>query len=423
MKEADRDILFELRRIAGSGGGGGGGGTIPSVTNLLKGDGAGNAADAGVTVDTDGALAANSDARVPTQKAVVTALATKQTLDADLTSWAAIARAAGFDTFAATPSGANLASLLTTALPATKGGTGLTALGTGVSTALGVNVGTAGAFVVLNGAGGTPSAIVLTNASGLPIGAITGFGANVATALAVAVGSAGAFVVLNGAGGTPSSLVLTNATGLPVGSITGLGTGVGTALAINVGSAGAFVTFNGALGTPSSATLADSLTYTHDLTAVPNQSGGWSEFAVTGSDFTTTNLTATDITGMVTGTLTNSGVYEFEVVCRILNAADTAGVKVAFHGGGTGTAATVFSNNMFNSNSATSVSTGGINAIDTLSPAFLVYSSGEGMWISRGHFIAMSTGTATMSAQIAKVTSGTVTVRKGSKLKIRKLQQ
>lgn len=48
------------------------------------------------------------------------------------------------------------------------------------------------------------------------VGDITGLGTGVATALAVNVGSAGAPVVFNGAGGTPSSLTLTNATGLPV---------------------------------------------------------------------------------------------------------------------------------------------------------------------------------------------------------------
>jgi hypothetical protein len=58
-------------------------------------------------------------------------------LDADLTSWATVTRASGFDTFVATPSGANLASLLTTALPASKGGTGLTALAANVVTLLG----------------------------------------------------------------------------------------------------------------------------------------------------------------------------------------------------------------------------------------------------------------------------------------------
>ena len=104
---------------------------------------------------------------------------------------------------------------------------------------------------------GTPSAATLTNATGLPVATgISGLGTGVATALAVNVGSAGAFVTFGGALGTPSSITLTNATGLPVSTgISGLGTGVATALAVNVGSAGAFVTFNGALGTPSSATL------------------------------------------------------------------------------------------------------------------------------------------------------------------------
>lgn len=67
---------------------------------------------------------------------------------------------------------------------------------------------------------GTPSAGTLTNATGLPVATgISGFGTGVATALAVNIGSAGAPVVFNGAAGTPSSLVLTNATALPVGGL------------------------------------------------------------------------------------------------------------------------------------------------------------------------------------------------------------
>lgn len=63
------------------------------------------------------------------------------------------------------------------------------------------------------------------------VGSITGFGTGVATALAINVGTAGAPVVLNGAGGTPSSLTLTNATGLPVAGITS-----STSTALGVGS-------------------------------------------------------------------------------------------------------------------------------------------------------------------------------------------
>ena len=136
--------------------------------------------------------------------------------------------AAGAPTFAAV----SLTADVSGTLPVANGGTGITALGTGVATALGVNVGSAGAFVTLNGAGGTPSSIVLTNATGtaagltagvasaVALGGITGLGTNVATALAVAVGSAGAFVTFNGALGTPSSGTLTNATGLPEGGLT-----------------------------------------------------------------------------------------------------------------------------------------------------------------------------------------------------------
>ncbi len=80
---------------------------------------------------------------------------------------------------------------------------------------------------------GTPSAVTLTNATGLPISTgVSGLGTGTATALGVNIGTAGAVITNGGALGTPSSGTLTNATGLPISTgVSGLGAGVATALA------------------------------------------------------------------------------------------------------------------------------------------------------------------------------------------------
>lgn len=91
--------------------------------------------------------------------------------------------------------------------------------GTGTLATVNVNVGSFGSA--------TQVGTFTVNAKGLvtaasnttitpAVGSITGLGTGVATALAINVGSAGAFVTFNGALGTPSSGTLTNATGLPL---------------------------------------------------------------------------------------------------------------------------------------------------------------------------------------------------------------
>jgi hypothetical protein len=199
------------------------------------------------------------------------------------------------------------------------------AYGTGVRTALGVNVGSAGAPVLFNGAGGTPSSINLTGATALslPIGSISATGT---PSITTYLRGDGAWASITGGSGTVTSVSFTGGiisvatpTSTPALTVAGTSGGIpyfssGTAWASSAALASNALVIGGGAG----AAPATTTTGTGVLTAIGNATNAASGIAVKDANANLSangffeTFTAIAAAGTVT-TLTASSAYSFIV--------------------------------------------------------------------------------------------------------------
>lgn len=167
------------------------------------------------------------------------------------------------------------------------------ALGTGVQTALGTNVGSAGAFVVNGGALGTPSSGTLTNATGLPIDG----------------GTSGTLPILRGGTGQTTASAAFNALS-PITSTGDLiiGNGANSATRLAIGTSNYVLTSNGTTASwqpvPGASLAVGSSAITGGTTGrvLYDNAGTLGEYTVTGTAGSVVLSDAPSLTGIVSST-------------------------------------------------------------------------------------------------------------------------
>jgi hypothetical protein len=274
-------------------------GLTPTDNGVIIGNGTNFVVESGATLKTSLGLTIGTDV---------------QAYDADLTTWAGI-----------TP-------------------------GTGVATALAVNVGSAGAPVVLNGAGGTPSSITLTNATGTAASLTAGLASGLTGTPNITVGSVTASSIDGVTVDTTTNKVVTAASlagGTLPGSFTTLSaTGDATIHGLTVGMGAYDSQFNTAVGkTALTANVSGDYITAIGHTACLSNTTGARNTAV-GSGALEINISGSFNTAVGWRALNNATVDKNTAFGYSAGTALTTGIENTFIGFTAGSTATSGSNNI-----------------------------------------------------------------------------